>query len=98
MQPTQSKMRTHLLFSLCILLVMGLLAACVGVQPAATETESGEPVPLRLAVALTPQELVTFQSALDGIRAAHPEWEIALEEIPQDSALEKINTMLAANT
>ena len=76
-------------------LVIGLLLlmGCVPIQPATSAT----PTKLRLAVALTPQELATFQPALTALDTAHPEWEIELELIPQDGIMEKINTELAAN-
>jgi len=79
--------------NLCALLL--LLAACAPIQ--SSSAGASESVQLRLAVALTPQELTTFQAAIDALDATHDEWEIVLEVIPQQSVAEKINTQLAAN-
>lgn len=56
-----------------------------------------ESIKLRLGVSLTPQELATFQSALEALAEAHPEWDIVLESTPQSGVVEKINVQLAAN-
>ena len=72
-----------------------LLVACAPIQSSPAGADA--PVQLRLAVSLTPQELATFQAAVDTLDAAHDEWEIVLEVIPQQSVAEKINTQLAAN-
>ena len=72
-----------------------LLVACVPIQSSPAGADA--PVQLRLAVSLTPQELASFQAAVDVLDAAHDEWEIVLEVIPQQSVAEKINTQLAAN-
>jgi multiple sugar transport system substrate-binding protein len=72
-----------------------LLVACAPIQSSPAGADA--PVQLRLAVSLTPQELATFQAAVDALDAAHDEWEIVLEVIPQQSVAEKINTQLAAN-
>ena len=55
------------------------------------------PVTLRLQVGLTPEELATFQPAITALDAAHPEWVIPLENVPQDSETEKITSELAAD-
>jgi len=59
------------------LLTLGLAAtACT------TPTASGpvtEPVTLRLQVSLTPEELATFEPALEALDTAHPEWVVRLE-------------------
>ncbi|HXW01595.1 MAG TPA: extracellular solute-binding protein, partial [Anaerolineae bacterium] len=82
------------------LAVVLLASACVIVErpgPSSLPVEPVETVTLRLGVALTPQELETFQAAITTLDKAHPEWEIVLETIPQQGAAEKINTQLAAN-
>lgn len=56
-----------------------------------------EPATLRLEVSLTPQELATFQSAVEALDEAHPEWDIVLETTPQSGFVEKLNTQLAGN-
>ncbi|MEZ4646070.1 MAG: sugar ABC transporter substrate-binding protein [Chloroflexota bacterium] len=64
------------------------------------ETAVDEPAPsvsLRLSVSLTPQELESFQAALDQVTAVHPEWSIELELIPQQGVVEKVSTQLAGN-
>ncbi len=75
---------------LVVVLVMGLLMAC---GPA----RQPENVELRLEVSLTPQELATFQPAIEALDEAHPEWIINLETTPQSALVEKINTQLAGN-
>jgi multiple sugar transport system substrate-binding protein len=89
--------------SLVLVLAM-LLSACAAVSPVQTAPPSEravapqtEPVSLRLSVSLTPQELASFQAALDTVAAAHPEWNIALETIPQQGIVEKLNAQLAAD-
>jgi len=68
-----------------------ILSACGALKKSA-------PVRLRLEVSLTPQELATFQPALEALDQAHPEWEVVLENVPQASVVEKISTQLAGNT
>jgi multiple sugar transport system substrate-binding protein len=68
-----------------------LAAACSGTSP------STGPVSLRLQVSLTPVELATFQPAIAAIDAAHPEFVVHLENVPQDSETEKVTTELAAD-
>jgi multiple sugar transport system substrate-binding protein len=58
---------------------------------------SDAPITLRLEVSLTPQELVTFEPAIQALDEAHPEWLIVLETTPQSGLVEKINTQLAGN-
>jgi multiple sugar transport system substrate-binding protein len=78
--------------TLCLFLVaVVLLSAACG------PSGSDEPVTLRLEVSLTPQELATFQPALQALDEAHPEWSIVLETTPQSGLVEKINTQLAGN-
>lgn len=71
-------------------LFFGLLLSC------GPSRETG-PVQLRLGVSLTPQELASFQPALQALDEAHPEWTIVLETTPQSGFVEKINTQLAGN-
>lgn len=73
--------------------------------PTATEAEAeatateepAESVSLRLGVSMTPAELETFEAGLDLIREEHPEWDIQLEQTPQDGVVEKINTQIASD-
>lgn len=94
-------MRRKFFFSIAwlnLLVLVFITAACAPVQSTSPGVgAAAEPVTLRLAVALTPQELETFQTAVTAIDEAHPEWEIVLEAIPQQNIIEKINTQLAAN-
>jgi ABC-type glycerol-3-phosphate transport system substrate-binding protein len=63
------------------LLALGLAtAACSGQT---TSTPAAEPVTLRLQVSLTPEELATFQPAIEALDAAHPEWVVALRRCPR---------------
>lgn len=72
------------------ILILLLMSACGPAQV--------QPITLRLEVSLTPQELATFQPAIDALGKAHPEWNIVLETTPQDGIVEKLNTQLAGNT
>lgn len=76
---------------LCLSLACFLIA-CTPIAP-----PGEQPIRLRLSVALTPPELATFQPALQALDSAHPEWEIVLEVVPQQSVAEKLNTQLAAS-
>lgn len=93
--PIISNIQRRLLF--CILVAMTLLAACTPIVAPTANDNTSEPIPLRLAVALTPPELASFQAALAPISEAHPEWHIELEVIPQQSVIEKLNAQMAAN-
>jgi multiple sugar transport system substrate-binding protein len=55
------------------------------------------PVALRLQVSLTAEELADFRPALERVDQAHPEFTVALEEVPQGSEVEKVTTQLAAD-
>jgi multiple sugar transport system substrate-binding protein len=65
---------------------------------ACSSLKKSGPVQLRLEVSLTPQELATFQPALEALDQAHSAWEVVLENVPQTSVVEKISTQLAGNT
>ncbi len=82
----------YLFYDAIILICMVSVSACSGLNI----TQPAKPVQLRLGVALTPQELASFQPALEAIDQAHPEFEIALETTPQSSVQEKITSQLAA--
>jgi multiple sugar transport system substrate-binding protein len=56
---------------------------------------SNGPVTLRLQVSLTPEEVATFQPAIERLDAQHPEWVIKLEEVPQGSESERVTSDLA---
>ena len=66
-------------------------AACSGPRA------SVAPVTLRLQVSLTPEELATFQPAVQALDAAHPEWIIRLETVPQGSEVEKVTSELTGD-
>ena len=73
-------------------LLAGLVTGCaLGAPPSAA------PITLRVQVGLTPEELATFQPAIQRIDAAHPEWTIAVETVPQGAESERVTTALAAN-
>lgn len=57
-----------------------------------------DPVRLTLMVGMTPQELASFRPALDELDAAHPEFVVDLEPVPQASFAERANARLAAGT
>ncbi len=94
-------MKPKLILPLLLFLTACFAASCSspsGEQIPVTETAAvTEPVTLRLAVSLTPQELESFQAAIAPLDERHPEFDIELEVIPQQSFGEKINTELAAN-
>ncbi len=75
----------------CLAFVFLGMVACGGQKK---ETQA---VTLRLSVSLTPQELSTFEPAIEALDAAHPEWRIVLEAVPQAGVVEKINAQLAAD-
>jgi multiple sugar transport system substrate-binding protein len=56
------------------------------------------PVTLRLQVSLTPQELKTFQPALEALDQAHPEWDVVLETVPQADFFKDLNAQVEAGT
>ena len=72
-------------------LAAALLAACSG------PTASAAPVSLRLQVSLTPEELVSFEPALEAVDAAHPEFTVALETVPQGSEVERVTSELTGD-
>ncbi|MFO7546169.1 MAG: sugar ABC transporter substrate-binding protein [Trueperaceae bacterium] len=57
-----------------------------------------DPVRLTLMVGMTPQELASFRPALEVLDAAHPEFVVELEPVPQASFAERANARLAAGT
>lgn len=57
-----------------------------------------DPVRLTLMVGMTPQELASFRPALEALDAAHPEFVVDLEPVPQASFAERANARLAAGT
>ena len=56
------------------------------------------PVRLTLMVGMTPQELASFRPALEALDAAHPEFVVELEPVPQASFAERANARLASGT
>jgi multiple sugar transport system substrate-binding protein len=75
---------------------VALAVALAGVIAAGCSGAPAGPVTLRLQVSLTPEELATFKPAVEALDAAHPEWVITLETVPQESESEKITSELAA--
>ncbi len=75
-------------------LLLLLASACDGTP----DSTPAQQVTLRLGVALTPQELASFQPAIQSLGQSHPEWKIVLEAAPQQGAAEKINAQMASNT
>ena len=73
---------------------LALIAILFGVAAAS----QAAPVTLRLLVSLSPQELKTFQPALEALDAAHPEWNVALETVPQEDFFKDLNAQIAAGT
>ena len=87
-QPSRLRSPALLLGALVVLAAVVALALLAN-RPAAA------PVALRLQVALTPEELVSFRPALERIDAAHPEWTVQLELVPQGSEAERVTSDLA---
>ena len=77
-------------------LVVGIVLADRRRRACSAGAPSAAPVTLRLQVGLTPEELATYQPAIAALDAAHPEWVIALENVPQASEVEKVTSQLAA--
>jgi multiple sugar transport system substrate-binding protein len=73
------------------LALIALLCGVAAAQPAA-------PVTVRLQVSLSPQELKTFQPALEALDDAHPEWAVALETVPQANFFQDLDAQIAAGT
>lgn len=76
-----------------VLLSLSLLLVVTGCS---FGSDDDEEVTLRLGVAMTPGELESFESALEGIRDEHPNWTIELEQTPQDGVVEKTNSQIAS--
>lgn len=77
------------------LIAIGLIGAgCAG--PAVT-ADGAAPVTLRLQVSLTPEELATFEPAIEALDAAHGEWVIRLETVPQGAEVERVTSQLAGD-
>ena len=64
----------------------------------ASAPASVAPTRLRLQVSLTPEELASFRPAIAELDAAHPEWVIELEEVPQAAEVERVTSSLAAGS
>jgi multiple sugar transport system substrate-binding protein len=73
---------------------LALIALLFGVAAA----PQAAPVTLRLQVSLSPQELKTFQPALEALDEAHPEGDVALETVPQADFSQNLNAQIAAGT
>ncbi len=72
-------------------------ATATEVESAPTESgDSEEQVTLRLGVSMTPAELADFEVGLEAILQDHPNWDVQLEQTPQDGVVEKINTQIAS--
>lgn len=74
-----------------------LVAACGSSAASGPPNVPSSPVTLRLQVSMTPEELASFTPAIKAIDDAHPEWNIQLEPVPQDSEVEKITNELAGD-
>jgi multiple sugar transport system substrate-binding protein len=79
-----------------LLAIVGVLIAGCGGSDDSDSSDSDEPVSLRLGVSMTPGELETFEAGLDVILEEHPNWDIQLEQTPQDGIVEKTNTQIAS--
>lgn len=75
------------------LLVATLVAGC-----GSPFGDDDEKITLRLGTQMTAAELASFEEGLEKIREEHPEWEIILEQTPQEAYQEKLNTYIASNT
>jgi multiple sugar transport system substrate-binding protein len=90
--------RAASLFAVCAL----TLGACAAPPPRAQDMQNASapaaPIKLRLGVSLTAEELKDYEAAVKALDEARPEWEIALEQVPQDGNLEKLTANAAAGT
>lgn len=75
-------------------LLLALLGLALAAAACGGPTASTAPVTLRLQVSLTPEELAAYRPAVEALDAAHPEWVIQLETVPQESEVEKITSEL----
>ena len=79
---------------LVAILVAALAVVVVAVALIVTRPGAA-PATLRLQVSLTPEELASFRPAVEALDAAHPEWVIQLETVPQGQEAERITADLA---
>jgi multiple sugar transport system substrate-binding protein len=82
--------RMNVVAVVAVLTVGALAAGCSIGTPSPGSTA------LRLQVAMTAEELATFEPALDAIDASYPEFSVALEVVPQGAESERITTQLAS--
>ena len=73
------------------------LAVALAVAACSSAAPSAAPVTLRLQVSLTPEESASFRPAIAKVDAAHPEFTVSLEEVPQEAESEKVTSELAAD-
>lgn len=66
--------------------------------PTAPATAPTQPVTLRLLVSLDAATLADYEPAIKALDQQHPEWTIALEQVPQQDRLTRLNTLIAAGT
>ena len=72
--------------------------ALVALPFGVTAAHQAAPVTLRLQVSLSPQELKTFQPALEAPDEAHPDWDVALETALQEDFFQDLDAQMAAGT
>ncbi|RIK40236.1 MAG: hypothetical protein DCC58_14160 [Chloroflexi bacterium] len=86
--------RDHASVAVVLLLLLTMLAGCA--SPFGGDEE--ERITLRLGTQMTAAELESFEQGLAKIREEHPEWDIQLEQTPQEGFVEKFNAQIASNT
>lgn len=89
-----------------LLALLALLAACgapsatapTSVPAAPTAAPAAEPITLRLQVSLDAASLVDYEPAIKALDDRHPEWQIQLEQVPQQDRLAKLNAQIASQS
>jgi multiple sugar transport system substrate-binding protein len=63
-----------------------------------TTAPAGQTVELRLGISLDAATLADYEPAIKALDEQHPEWEIKIEQVPQQDRLTKLNAQIASQT
>src|SRR5690349_21709729 len=101
------RFRYPLMLSFLLLVACGVSSAPAAVTTAIAPvaevtttraTDTVLPITLRLLVSLDAATLADYEPAIKALDEQHPEWTIALEQVPQQDRLTRLNTLIAAGT
>jgi ABC-type glycerol-3-phosphate transport system substrate-binding protein len=65
---------------------------------APTAAPAAQTVELRLGISLDAATLADYEPAIKALDEQHPEWEIKIEQVPQQDRLTKLNAQIASQT